>query len=75
MTTETSKQPIPKPAKGFARKWVACRHCQRRFYYDYQPYSLSNPILTLPCGHGVGAPFHERVREVPEPKWARERAR
>jgi hypothetical protein len=46
--------PLPKPFKGFKRQWLKCRACGRVQYYDYQPYSLSNPIRTTACGHGIG---------------------
>ena len=44
---------IPHPASGYKRQWVRCNQCRRVAYYDYVPYSLSNPIMTLPCGHGL----------------------
>jgi hypothetical protein len=36
------------------RQWVRCRTCGAVAYYDYVPYSLSNPLSWLPCHHGVG---------------------
>ena len=44
---------IPNVAKGYARQWLRCRTCGNVAYYDYIPYSLSNPIMTTPCGHGA----------------------
>jgi hypothetical protein len=44
---------IPPIAKGYKRQWLRCRRCQRVQFYDYVPYSLSNPIMTTACGHGA----------------------
>ncbi len=43
--------PIPKNHK---RQWLRCRECSCVAYYDYVPFSLSNPISWMPCNHGVG---------------------
>lgn len=37
--------------KGYQRAFVQCKECKAMAYYDYVPYSLSNPIMTTPCGH------------------------
>lgn len=36
---------------GYNRAFSKCNKCGNRVYYDYVPYSLSNPIITTPCGH------------------------
>ncbi len=36
---------------GQEREFVKCKKCSNRAYYDFQPYSLSNPIQTSPCPH------------------------
>lgn len=36
---------------GYARQWLECPECGRLQYYDYVPFSLSNPIRTSACGH------------------------
>ncbi len=41
----------PKISKGYVRSYVKCRECGTPAYRDYVPYSLSNPILVLPCNH------------------------
>lgn len=41
-------------APGKQRQWVKCNKCGRAAYYDFTPYSLSNPVMTMPCGHGLG---------------------
>lgn len=41
-------------APGCKRQWLKCNKCGRPAYYDFTPYSLSNPIMTMPCGHGLG---------------------
>lgn len=48
---------VPRPAKGLKTAYYLCkaRGCGRVYYRDYQPYSLSNPIISSPCGHSVGA--------------------
>lgn len=38
------------PRQGFKRQWLRCKQHGRVYFYDYQPYSLSNPILTSDCG-------------------------
>lgn len=45
---------LPKVAKGYKRQWRQCRACKCVAYYDYVPYSLSNPIMCMPCPHGIG---------------------
>lgn len=41
-------------AHGMKRQWLKCNKCGRPAYYDFVPYSLSKPIMTMPCGHGLG---------------------
>jgi hypothetical protein len=45
---------IPKVSEGYKRQWIKCNKCHMAFYYDYIPYSLSNPITWTPCGHSLG---------------------
>lgn len=59
---------LPPVPSGMERQWVRCRECKRRAYYDYIPYSLSNPIMTLPCGHGAALRFSEAVEYCESPK-------
>ncbi len=51
---------------GHKRVYEQCKACDRVFYRDYVPFSLANPILTLPCGHGAAERHHERVRGLDE---------
>ena len=44
---------IPKLVGTYQRQWLKCRTCGRVMYYDYLPYSLSTPIMTTSCGHGI----------------------
>lgn len=53
--------PIP---SGMKRAWVECKTCGRVAYYDYIPYGLGNPIMCLPCGHGLGQRFSDSVRDI-----------
>lgn len=39
------------PRSGYSRSFVKCSKCGNKSYYDYIPYSLSNPVITTPCGH------------------------
>lgn len=55
-----------RPWQGFRRAFVRCKECRRIAYYFYQPYSLANPVLTLPCGHGLGRRFSESVTRITE---------
>lgn len=50
---------LPPVPQGFKRKFVRCRDCGQVAYDTYQPYSLSNAIRTMPCGHYP----YERVAE------------
>lgn len=43
----------PKVPAGHKRQWLRCRTCHDVAYYDYVPYSFSNPITSMPCGHGL----------------------
>lgn len=45
---------FPKITKGMKRQWLQCRKCGNVAHYDYIPYSLSNPLMCTPCGHGLG---------------------
>lgn len=57
---------FPPPIPGYERSWVACNTCDNIAYYDYIPYGLGNPILTLPCGHQGGQSFNQATRKVTE---------
>lgn len=50
------KKPVAWP--GWKIQWTKCRRCGNVAHYQYQPHSLSNPVLTLPCGHGLTERFH-----------------
>lgn len=54
---------VPPISKGYVRQWVRCKRCGRVAYRDYVPFSLSNPILTMPCGHW---PFDDVTEEITE---------
>ena len=41
------------PTKGYERKWLQCSICSRVAYYDFIPYSLSRPIMVMPCNHRI----------------------
>lgn len=56
---------LPAPLPGYKRTFEQCRTCDRVYFRDYVPYSLSNPILTLPCGHGLTERHETRVRTLP----------
>lgn len=57
---------LPPVATGYQRTWCACKECGHVAYRDYQPFSLSNPVLTLPCGHGLSSRFSDGVRNLSE---------
>lgn len=48
MSALDSIQPV---AQGYKRAWLRCRACGNPTFRDYVPYSLSRPIIALPCGH------------------------
>jgi hypothetical protein len=66
------RQPKPRirlpaaPWPGYKRQWVQCRQCGRVAFYDFVPYSLSNPLMTLPCGHGLTLRIHTAARSLLE---------
>jgi len=39
------------PFSGWKRQWLQCHKCGFLQYYDYLPYSLSNPVMWSACGH------------------------
>ena len=53
-------------ASGYNRQWVRCKQCGDIAYYDYVPYSLSDPIRCLPCCHGAGQRFEDSVDRISE---------
>lgn len=55
---------IPTIPKGYERAWVRCKRCSRVAFYDYVPYSLSNPIMSMPCGHDTGQSFHAATERI-----------
>lgn len=59
-------KPLPKLLPGYRRDYCACKQCGLALYYDYVPYSLSNPIWVLPCGHGLTLRFNEATRAITE---------
>lgn len=46
---------LPKLEPNRERAFIQCTHpgCKKVYWYDYQPYGLSCPVITKPCGHGV----------------------
>jgi hypothetical protein len=56
----------PKLVQGMKRQWVRCKECSNVAFYDYLPYSLSNPVMTAPCGHGLGQRFHDYQKGITE---------
>lgn len=62
---------VPELRPGYRRQWVRCRECQRVAFYDYIPYSLSNPVMTLPCGHGLTIPFRDAVHYLAVPEYVK----
>lgn len=57
-------KPIP---KGHDRAFKKCTDCGEMAYYDYVPYSLSDPFYVMPCKHyNAGM---EPVTEAEYMKW------
>lgn len=57
---------FPPILSGYKRQWVKCNECGRVAYYDFIPFSLSMPVMTLPCGHGAAVKFYNAVVEISE---------
>jgi hypothetical protein len=53
----------PIMAPGWKQKWLKCHVCGCLQYYDYIPYSLSNPIMWSACGHDLDRMI--RLKEPP----------
>jgi hypothetical protein len=51
-------------APGYARSYDQCKTCERIYYRDFVPFSLSSPVITLPCGHGATVRYLDAVRIV-----------
>ena len=62
---KTFAMPDP-PSAGYKRQWVKCNTCDLPAFYDYVPYSLANPIKTMPCRHDIGRKFHEATTGISE---------
>jgi len=62
----TSLKFVTPPLPGYKRVYEQCKYCDRVYYRDYVPYSLSNPVLVMPCGHGLTERHHARVRGLPD---------
>jgi len=54
----------PPVAHGYKRVYEQCKQCERVYYRDFVPFSLSNPILIAPCGHNVGQRWHDAMHRV-----------
>lgn len=50
MTPKAMQSPLP----GFVRRRAKCNQCSKTYWYDYQPFSLSNPVTVLPCHPSSG---------------------
>jgi len=47
----TKKMTLPMlPAGNYKRGFYKCKTCGAASFMDFLPYSLSNPLLSLPCG-------------------------
>lgn len=47
--------------KNLERQWIRCRICDWIGYYDYIPYGLSSPILTMGCSYGSYDDVAEKI--------------
>lgn len=46
-------------SRGYERKFVKCKKCRIMAYYDFVPYSLSNPVMAASCGHDIRRDYKE----------------
>src|SRR5690606_11035478 len=53
-------------SNGCERQWVKCNECGRVAHYEYVPFSLSQAVLTLPCGHGAALKWSKAVTYLEE---------
>lgn len=44
---------------GYVRCFIKCKKCKTNGYYDYMPYSLSNPLRWAECGHDLKNDYRE----------------
>lgn len=54
----------PTVQKGYERQWSQCKKCDNVAYHDFVPYSLSNPIMCAPCGHGLTESFSNTHKNI-----------
>lgn len=57
---------LPPVLSGYKRGWCQCKQCGLVAYRDFIPYSLSNPVLALPCNHGLGLRFDQATKTITE---------
>lgn len=57
---------LPGPQNWQKRKWLRCQYCGQVASYDYQPFSLSTPIIAFPCGHGLTERLSEFTDQLSE---------
>lgn len=44
---------LPPIKPGYERGFCKCKECGTPAFKDFIPYSLSNPLMALPCGHPI----------------------
>lgn len=69
MTKRATLPKIPPVRQGMKRSYVACKKCGQPTFYDYVPFSLSTPMTTLPCGHGITVSWTQAVRWITKEKF------
>ena len=57
---------FPRVQRGEKRQWTRCLTCGNVAYYDYVPYGLGNPVMWLPCGHGLTVRLDQAVDFISE---------
>lgn len=55
---------FPPILSGFQRQWTKCKTCGNIAFYDYVPFSLSNPVMVLPCGHSGAQRFYDAAEDI-----------
>jgi hypothetical protein len=68
---------LPRLDPGNARTFQRCKSCGAACWKDYLPYSLQNPIMTLPCNCLITSHPSNHLEDITEREaqglWARAR--
>lgn len=65
----TPKVRLPKLAPHLERAFLRCNECGAVYWYDFQPFSISMPVVTKPCGHGISQSLYTTSTSITEKQY------